>query len=146
MTDAPVLSLKRPRPARALISLVAMIDVLLILLVFFMVTSTYLDLDMIPAVSADRPQADTAETAPADTTPPVLIRIGADGQPVIRGRTLDLDGLDALLRARLTEAPTLPVMVLPTGVARTQALIDVMDTATVAGVQNLRVIRLDARP
>jgi biopolymer transport protein ExbD len=65
MTDATTLTLKRPRPPRALISLVAMIDVLLILLVFFMVTSTYLDLDMIPAVSQNEenssPPAGTAD-------------------------------------------------------------------------------------
>ena len=77
MTDATALTLRRPRPARALISLVAMIDVLLILLVFFMVTSTYLDLDMIPAVSQDgEASSGTTETA---TAQPLLVRIGADG-------------------------------------------------------------------
>ena len=103
MTDAPALALRRPRPARALISLVAMIDVL-------------------------------------------LIRIGADGMPVIRGQTVALAELDQLLRTRLQSAPTLSVMVLPTGVARTQALVSVMDIATQAGVRNLRVVRLEPRP
>lgn len=144
MTDAPALTLKRPRPARALISLVAMIDVLLILLVFFMVTSTYLDLDMIPAVSGE---GDTA-AAPAETVEamPLLIRIGADGQPVIRGRPVSIADLDALLRQRVQDSPAFPVMILPTGVARTQALVAVMDTATNAGVRNVRVIRLEGQP
>ena len=48
------LSLTRPSRPRALISLVPMIDVMLILLVFFMVTSTYLNLDMIPAVRPEQ--------------------------------------------------------------------------------------------
>ena len=52
-----------------------MIDVMLILLVFFMVTSTYLNLDMIPA--ADRSE-DTAEATSADTgAGTLLIRLGA---------------------------------------------------------------------
>lgn len=143
MSDAPNLTLKRPRAPRALISLVAMIDVLLILLVFFMVTSTYLDLNMIPAVSQDGDATTTPDATPAQ---PLLIRIGADGAPTVRGQALSLEELSALLSNRLAATPTLPVMLLPTGVARTQSLVSVMDTATRAGVRNLRVIRLEARP
>ena len=144
MTDGTTLTLKRPRPARALISLVAMIDVLLILLVFFMVTSTYLDLNMIPAVSQNN-DTNAPVAASEDKTPPILIRIGADGAPVIRGKAVALAELDTLLRDRVALSPTLPVMILPSGVARTQALVSVMDTATGAGVRNVRVIRLEAR-
>ncbi len=144
MTDAAPLNLRRPRPARALISLVAMIDVLLILLVFFMVTSTYLDLDMIPAVTQENEQS--ALAAPERVGTPLLIRIGGDGQPVIAGRAMSHDNLRDLLETRLAAEPGLSVMILPTGTARTQALVSAMDTATQAGVRQLRVIRLDARP
>ena len=145
MSDAAALTLRRPRPARALISLVAMIDVLLILLVFFMVTSTYLDLDMIPAVSQDSEAPQTVAQS-AEPTAPLLIRIGADGTPVIRGQSLSLTDLATLLENRVAEGESPSVMLLPTGVARTQALITVMDIATTAGITDLRVIRLEARP
>ena len=145
MSDAAALTLRRPRPARALISLVAMIDVLLILLVFFMVTSTYLDLDMIPAVSQDSDATQTVAQS-AEPTAPLLIRIGADGTPVIRGQSLSLTDLATLLENRVAEGESPSVMLLPTGVARTQALITVMDIATTAGITDLRVIRLEARP
>ncbi|MEW9921708.1 ExbD/TolR family protein [Marimonas sp. MJW-29] len=145
MTETPAVTLRRPRPARALISLVAMIDVLLILLVFFMVTSTYLDLDMIPAVSQDG-ESGAQAAAPEETAAPLLIRIGADGAPVIRGQAFSLTDFDALVRERVAASPTLPMMILPTGVARTQALVSVMDIATAAGVRNVRVIRLEPRP
>ncbi len=144
MPDTPALILRRPRPPRALISLVAMIDVLLILLVFFMVTSTYLNLDMIPAVSQNNTARAQGTSQTAST--PLLIRIGAEGAPVILGQTLALSDLEVLLRNRLASEPTLPVMILPTGVARTQALVSVMDTATRAGARQVRVIRLEARP
>ncbi len=143
MSDAPALTLRRPRPAPALISLVAMIDVLLMLLVFFMVTSTYLNLDMIPAVSQD---SDARQITDGERAQPLLVRIGADGQPVIRGKPMSLEQFDALIRSRLNTEPTLPVMILPTGVARTQALVSVMDAATKAGARQVRVIRLEARP
>ncbi len=145
MTDQVALTLRRPRPPKALISLVAMIDVLLILLVFFMVTSTYLDLDLIPAVAQEE-EADSASTQPAGTASTLLIRLGETGAPVIRGKELTLDALDALLRDRINQDPALSIVILPTGVARMQALISVMDTATTAGVSQVRVIRLEGRP
>lgn len=136
------MSLIRPERPRALISLVPMIDVLLILLVFFMVTSTYLNLDMIPAVQ----QRETPGTGQAGVTAPLMIRLGADGQPVLRGKALAPAELSALLKDRLARDPTVQLVVLPSGRAQTQALISLLDRATQAGVQRLRVIRLEARP
>ena len=138
------LTLKRPTRSRALISLVPLIDVMLILLVFFMVTSTYLNLDMIPAVQQRDQTAATASEAPGPGN--LMIRLGADGRPVVRGQALSQSDLAALLSARLADEPLMQVIVLPSGAARTQALISVMDTATRAGVTRLRVIRLEARP
>ena len=138
------LTLHRPKRARALISLVPMIDVMLILLVFFMVTSTYLNLDMIPAV---RQQDQTSAPAPGtEAQATVMIRLGADGAPVVRGRALSADQLGEMLRNQLADEPLTQVIVLPLGAATTQALISVMDVATQAGVLRLRVIRLEARP
>ena len=144
MSQTVSFALKRPRPPKALISLVAMIDVLLILLVFFMVTSTYLDLDLIPAVAQE--DNTPAPTEVSATSATLLIRLGESGQPVVRGQTLTMQDLAALLRARLDAAPNLSIVILPTGVARMQALISVMDTATTAGATKVRVIRLEGRP
>lgn len=137
------MTLNRPSRPRALISLVPMIDVMLILLVFFMVTSTYLNLDMIPAVKPSEGSADSTAPAPAGT---LMIRLGADGVPVLRSTGLDQDTLRATLSAAVAEEPLTRVMILPSGAARTQALITVMDTAALAGVTRLRVLRLEASP
>ncbi|NCO20421.1 MAG: biopolymer transporter ExbD, partial [Rhodobacterales bacterium] len=79
--------LSRPTGPRAAISLVAMIDVLMILLVFFMVTSTYLDLDMVPLAGAD----DSAAAPVVPQTPPMrlLVRLGAEGAAHVRGQVVD---------------------------------------------------------
>jgi biopolymer transport protein ExbD len=138
------LNLNRPNPQRALISLVPMIDVLLILLVFFMVTSTYLDLDMIPAV---RQQDDAAAAEPSsDVGGVVMVRLGSDGIPFVRGQAMSQPDLNDYLHQSLSDEPLTQVVVLPSAAATTQALISVMDTATRAGVVRLRVIRLEARP
>jgi len=144
MQDPSTTFLKRPTPPRALISLVPMIDVMLILLVFFMVTSTYLNLDMIPAVD----QADESTEASDDVTgapgSTLLIRIGADGVPSVRGRGFDLRELEAMIAQRVQNSANLRVLVLPTGAADMQALVSVMDVATRSSVTNLRVVRLEA--
>ena len=121
-----------------------MIDVLMILLVFFMVTSTYLNLDMIPAVERAESAAAPSNSGPAGT--PLLLRIGADGVATVRGQPLPPAALGQLLADRITENPTLAVLVLPSGAADMQALVSVMDTAAQSGVSNLRVIRLEAQP
>ena len=137
------LSLKRPKRARALISLVPMVDVMLILLVFFMVTSTFLNLDMIPAVrQQDQTQAAPPKGQAAET---LMIRLAADGVAVIRGQGLTDSDLERVLRQRLRDEPLTQVVVLPSGAATTQSLISVMDVATRAGVLRLRVIRLQPR-
>lgn len=119
------------------VSLVPLIDVLLILLVFFMVTSTYLDLNMIPAV---RPEEGAGQASGA-SGPTVLIRLGADGIPVISGQPVP----NSALTEHLSQLPPdSNVVILPSGAADTQGLVTVLDAAANAGVTRLRVIRLEA--
>ena len=133
--------LNRRIPPKALISMVPMIDVMLILLVFFMVTSTYLNLDMIPAL---RP-AEGAASPAATSDLRLMIRIQANGRPSLRGETLSPQDLDRVLAQALAEDPLAQLIILPSGSAPTQALISVMDQSANAGVQNMRVLRLEAR-
>ncbi|NVK14200.1 MAG: biopolymer transporter ExbD [Rhodobacteraceae bacterium] len=137
------MTLNRPARPRALISLVPMIDVMLILLVFFMVTSTYLNLDMIPAVKPSEGAATGGSQSPAGT---LMIRLGADGVPVLRGAELDADTLRSTLSTAVANEPLTQVVILPSGAAQTQALVTVMDAAALAGVTRLRVLRLEAAP
>ncbi|AZV81062.1 biopolymer transporter ExbD (plasmid) [Parasedimentitalea marina] len=137
------MNLRRHAQSGPLISLVPMIDVMLILLVFFMVTSTYLNLDMIPAVRPSEDGTVQASSAPEAT---LMIRIGADGAMVLQGIALDPTALGQRLTLELAEEPLMQVLILPSGAAPTQSLISVMDAATLAGVQRLRVLRLEARP
>lgn len=131
--------LRRARPIRPLISLVSMVDVLLIMLVFFMVTSTYLDLDMLElAAPADEGAGGAA--GPADT---VLVSIGGDGQARLGGAALSPAALTATLSDRLAASPGLQVLLLPSALADTQALVRVMDAAAQAGATRLRIVQLE---
>lgn len=139
----PELVIKRTRPIRPVISLVPMVDVMLILLVFFMVTSTYLNLDMIPAVQHQDQAASQTTDSPTET---ILIRLAADGTMVMNGASQSAASLYARLADKLATSPRLQVLLLPSGRSNMQALISAMDTITNAGVTRMRVVRLEARP
>jgi biopolymer transport protein ExbD len=138
--------IRRAPPSRTGISIVSMIDVMIILLFFFMVTSTYLDLDMVPAVEhSDDPPPAEANTTAAEGGTTLLVRITADGAAMIGGQVLTPEALASMVRGRLADDPLTPVVILPSGGANMQALITVMDTLTTAGAVRLRVIRLEAQ-
>lgn len=137
--------IRRSNSRTAHISLVSMIDVLMILLIFFMVTSTYLELGMIPmAEQRDDPVPQTV--VPASSGGSLLIRLGPDGIARVRGQPQTPQALTRLFTAHLATDPAAPVMVLPSGNASAQSLVTVLDLATLSGVQNLRILRLEARP
>ena len=130
------MKLTRRKRNMALITMTPLVDVMMILLVFFMVTSSYLDLDMMPMVQSE---ADGI-AAPAGPAPTLLIRITASGEARLRGQPLTVQSLATALQ----QAPHARVLILPSGGANVQGLVSAIETATRAGAQNLRVVRLEA--
>lgn len=135
------------RRARPLIgpSLVSMIDVLMIMLIFFMVTSTFLDLRMMPLAQPGTQAAaprDPGEEGPSTPVTPLLIRMDADGEAYLRGRPLAEDAL----RAALAAAPARQVVILPSARAPLQALVSLTERLRAAGVDRLAVIRPEGAP
>jgi biopolymer transport protein ExbD len=136
--------LARPNQRIKAISLVPLVDVLLIMLVFFMVTSTYLDLDMLPVTEAPETAAPSGAAPQArPETGTLFVRINADGSIIAAGQRLDLDGFDTLLAERLAADEDLRLLVLPSARSGVQALVSVMDRATLVGVTQLRIVRLE---
>jgi biopolymer transport protein ExbD len=135
----------RRKTPRALISLTPLIDVMLILLVFFMVTSTYLDLDMMPMVQAADDPGPAATSGEAGNRP-LLLRLDKAGDVFLRGQVVPAGDLVAFF-GRLRRADTaVQLLVLPSGAASTQSLVRLIDAATAAGVENLRIIRPEVSP
>ncbi len=144
--------LTRKRRVGLIITMTPLVDVMLIMLIFFMVTSTYLDLDMIPLVqSGDRPDAgarqptQSSAAAPADQASSLLVRLSADGGTAVSGRRVDHRALRGIVSARLATRPETKVLVLPSGAASTQSLVSLMATLASAGAQDVRVLRLEVQ-
>jgi len=127
---------------RALISLTPLIDVVFILLVFFMLATSFLDWRSIslnpPAAGASFPSVKGA----------MLVEIREDGSNLslrFSGRNLTLDALAGRLADRLVEKPDQRVLVKPhTGVVL-QDVVLVLDRLSEVGVADLSLIRDRAR-
>lgn len=128
------MKLHRPRRPLPRISLIPLVDVLLILLVFFMVTSTFLDLDMIPLAEG----AGGTAQSPAQEQATLLLRLSPEGEAVLGGNPLPLPELPAALAAENVQR----LLVLPSPMADVQALVAVLDIAAGLGIADVRVVRL----
>ncbi len=137
-----------PRPARAglVIALTPLADMFLILVVFFMLTSTYLELNMIPmAEPAGTPVQTTASTNDRGATAgrAILIRLNAMGQAFLAGTRLEGQALSAAVARRLAGERQVPVLILPSPRASIQALVDILGAVSAAGAERVQVVRFD---
>ena len=141
-------AVRLPRRTRAhqLVSLAPLVDVLLILLVFFMVTSTYLDLDMIPmAEPGEAPVQTTAATnTESGRSGAVLIRLDAEGRSFLAGERLEGQALSDAVARRLAGTGDGQVLVLPSSRAPAQALVDVLGAVAFVGAGRVQVVRFEA--
>ncbi len=127
--------INRPRRPRRLISLTPLIDVIFILLVFFMLASSYLEWHSITlAVPAGQAAANTMEEA-------ILIRLQADGGLNLNGEPLTLAGLAAQVRTQLDRNPDQRILVQPEPTVQLQRIIILMDRLAEVGGINVALIR-----
>jgi len=130
-----MLRIARARSRRSLISLTPLIDVVFILLVFFMLASSFVEWRSI----------DLAEAGPAAATPSedaaLLLRVGADGGVVIDGEAHDAAALDARLARIAGEDPARRLAVQPEPGVPLQTVVDVLEAATEAGLSGVSLVR-----
>lgn len=130
----PSWRIARPRPRRSPISLTALIDVVFILLVFFMLASSFLDWR---SITLDAPTAG-AQAAPMEGA--MLVEVRTTGLR-LAGRPVTLEELEGRIRARLAGKPDQAVFVKPAPGVPLQQAVAVLDRLSAAGVSKLSLIR-----
>lgn len=123
---------------RALISLTPLIDMVFILLVFFMLASSFLDWR---AIDLKAP-AKTAVGAAAEGA--LLIEIRGDGLR-LAAETLTVDALVQRVRARLVEKPERRVLIKPAEGVSVQRTVEVLDRLKAVGSANISLMSAGAR-
>ncbi len=121
-----------PEPApRPLISLTPLIDVVFILLVFFMLASSFLDWQAVD-LRITGTTASESEGARA-----LVIRIETDGTLSSGGRPLEGNALARLVAERLEARPDLKVVLAPAAGVPLQQAVDVLQRVRAAGAEDV---------
>jgi biopolymer transport protein ExbD len=116
-----------PRGRRPAINVTPLIDVMFLLLIFFMVTSSFRSQ---PGMSVDLPRAATTE---AQETGQVEVAVQRDGAHFVDGAVVSEGELAATLRARLEENPELTIVLRGDARAPYQAVVHALDIARQVG-------------
>ena len=124
----------RTRPAEeSEVDLTPMLDIVFILLIFFIVTATFIKeqaLDLTPPPPAPPDQ-------PVDPKPTILIRISEDSLVYVRGRLTDVGSIRANIRRLIAETPESAVLVQAHPRAKNRLVIMAVDQARSAGVESV---------
>ena len=115
------------------IDLTPMLDVVFIMLIFFIVTSTFVKES---GVDVTRPNAETA--APTDASS-IQVGIAANNQIWIEKRQVDRRAVRANIERGLAESPGAAVIIIADALSNTETLIDVLDQARLAGATSVSV-------
>ncbi|MEM6355027.1 MAG: biopolymer transporter ExbD [Pseudomonadota bacterium] len=122
----------RPRK-RLRISLTPLIDVVFILLIFFMLASSFLDWRSIKLSSAGTPGNSSGVEGS------LLVDLTAEG-PRLSGEQMDLATLAQRLSARIAEKPDQRVLVRPAASVDMQRMVTLLDAIAEAGVRDIALM------
>ena len=113
------------------ISFTPMLDVVFILLIFFIVTANFIKE---PGLEVNRPDSDTSEI---QENAAILIAIGSNDEIYMDGRRIDVRQVKANVLKLLADNPQGTVVVQADETASADAIIQVMDGARDAGVYDI---------
>ena len=113
------------------INITPMLDVVFILLIFFIVTANFIKE---PGLEVNRPDSETAE--PTENAP-ILIAVGTAGEIYMDGRRIDKRQVKANVVRLLAENPQGSVVIQADEKATADTIMAVMDGAREAGVYNI---------
>ena len=126
------------------INLASLIDVVFILLLFFVVTTTFTRESQL---KVELPEASSGTPPEASEVKQLEIIIGADSSYLLNGQSLlrpDLEGLMAAFQKESEGDNSLPLIISADGKAPHQAVITAMDAAGKLGFSHLRITTVEA--
>ena len=117
----------------AQINLTPMLDVVFIMLIFFIVTATF-----VKEVGLDVNQPDDEKPKTVDPDKrSIVVRITSRDRILISQRDVDWRSVRANIERLHAENPEAPVIIQPHADSRTEVMVHIMDSARQAGVTNV---------
>ena len=115
------------------INLTPMLDVVFIMLIFFIVTATFVKEI---GIDVNQPEDDKPKTVDPDKKS-IVVRISNRDRIMIANRDIDERSVRANIERLHAENPEAPVIIQPHKDSKTETMILVMDSARQAGVYNV---------
>lgn len=115
------------------INLTPMLDVVFIMLIFFIVTATFVKE---VGLDVNQPEDDKPKTVDPDKKS-IVVRITNRDRIIIAQRDVDFRSVRANIERLHAENPEAPVIIQPHQDSRTETMIHVMDSSRLAGVANV---------
>jgi biopolymer transport protein ExbD len=109
------------------IDLSPLIDVVFLLLIFFIVTTVFIKET---GVEISKPRAASSQDLDKQA---ILIAVTTEGRVWHGGREIGTDGVRAVVAALLEQSPDLPVIIRADAAATTESTVRVIDAAKLAG-------------
>jgi biopolymer transport protein ExbD len=116
------------------INLTPMLDVVFIMLIFFIVTASFIKE---AGIDVNRPDAPMTESKPEDAN--ILVMINANDEIWIDRRLIDPRAVRANIERLHAENPSGSVVVQANNKSSNKILVEVMDSARLAGVYNISI-------
>ncbi len=116
------------------IDLTPMLDVVFIMLIFFIVTATF-----VKEIGLDVNSPDKNQNIKDADKKSIVVRITNRDRIMIRGRDIDFRAVRANIERLHAENPEAPVVIQPHMESTTEVMIHVMDSARQAGVYNVSI-------
>ena len=115
------------------INITPMLDIVFIMLIFFIVTTTFV---RETGVTVEKPEASTAESRPRGN---ILIGVDSDNQVWMNGSQIELSDVRTQVQRARAENPEGSVILISDKGARTGTLVDVMDQVQAGGVARMAI-------
>lgn len=112
------------------LNLIPLIDVIMFLLIFFISTTSFIEL---PGVTVDKPQAASAKQIEKSS---IIFAVTSDGKVAYGGKEIGLGGVRPTVK-RLCAKEPLPVVIQADEAARTGVLVRVIDEAKLGGAKDV---------
>ncbi len=127
------------KKTRALINITPLVDVLFILIIFFAVTSTFLEQ---PGVKLDLPKAKSTELQRIEKA---VLTVTADEKLIFGGETIDIASLPELLKKTMAESSDRSLIIAADKTVPHGLVVKLMDIAKQSGVEKL-IISTEPEP
>ena len=117
------------------INITPMLDIVFIMLIFFIVTTSFVKEK---GIEVSRPSNSPPKEIKKNKGP-IVVKIDANGNITMKGRMLDNKAVEANLEREKAEKPDSPLIIAAHPDAETDALVTILDAAEAVGVASVSV-------